>query len=115
MVIFSMKYYLFLIIFIFPYKALSDSKNVEPILEMIEIQTKDGNIFLGKISHSTEEFVQIHTKDSLFIEVPKSKIIAIDTIYTRNNDGMLLRADPNKSLYIFAPSAFPIEQNKIIL
>ena len=112
MVIFSMKYYLFLIIFILPYKAFSDSKNVEPILEMVEIQTKDGNIFLGKISHSTEKFIQIHTKDSLFIEVPKSKIIAIDTIYTRNNDGLLLRADPNKSLYIFAPSAFPIEQNK---
>ena len=66
MVIFSMKYYLFLIVFIFPYKAYSDSKNVEPILEMVEIQTKDGNIFLGKISHSTEKFIQIHTKEIKF-------------------------------------------------
>ena len=112
MVIFNMKYYLFLISLIIPYVILSDSKNVEPILEMVEIQTKDGNIFLGKINQNNEDFVQIQTKDSLFIEVPKSKIITIDTIHTRNIDGLLLRADPNKSLYIFAPSAFPIEQNK---
>mgnify|MGYP001456097665 CR=1 FL=1 len=30
----------------------------------------------------------------------------------KDKDGRIFRADPNKSLYIFAPSAFPIENKK---
>ena len=34
------------------------------------------------------------------------------TLEIKDKDGRIFRADPNKSLYIFAPSAFPIENKK---
>ena len=90
------------------------SENTNPKLEvkvtnlMIEIETYDGNIFLGNIISENEYDLLLKTKDNVEIKLPTSSIKNRDIVNTKTIDNEVLRADPNKSLYLFAPSAFPI-------
>jgi hypothetical protein len=79
---------------------------------LIEIETKDGNIFLGTLLEETEDNYKIITNDGIEINVPKSLVKKFEAIETTEVGGEVWRADPNKSMYLFAPSAFPIENNK---
>tara|TARA_B100001750_G_scaffold229037_1_gene224052 strand:+ start:40 stop:981 length:942 start_codon:yes stop_codon:yes gene_type:complete len=94
-----------------PNKNLSQvtQENVE---RLIEIETKDGNIFLGTLLAETEEHYTIKTNDGIEINVPKASVKKLEAIATKEVGGEVWRADPNKSMYLFAPSAFPIEHNK---
>ena len=79
---------------------------------LIEIETKDGNIFLGTLLEETEDNYKIITNDGIEINVPKSLVKKFEAIETTEVGGEVWRADPNKSMYLFAPSAFPIENNQ---
>ena len=78
----------------------------------IEIETNDGNIFLGEIIEENEEHYKIVSKDGIEIVVPKSSVKKIEYMIITEVDGEVWRPDPNKSMYLFAPSAYPIEKNK---
>ena len=91
-------------------KANYDVKNLPKGL--IEIETKDGNIFLGTLLEETEDNYKIITNDGIEINVPKSSVKNFNAIATAEFGDEVWRADPNKSMYLFAPSAFPIENNK---
>ena len=90
------------------------SKNTNPKVEdnvtnlMSEIETYDGNIFLGIIIDENEYDLLLKTRDNVEIKLPISSIKNRDIVNTKTIDNEVLRADPNKSLYLFAPSAFPI-------
>ena len=91
-------------------KANYDVKNLPKGL--IDIETKDGNIFLGTLLEETEDNYKIITNDGIEINVPKSSVKSFNAIATAEFGDEVWRADPNKSMYLFAPSAFPIENNK---
>ena len=88
----------------------TDVKNLPKGL--IDIETKDGNIFLGTLLEETEDNYKIITNDGIEINVPKSSVKSFNAIATAEFGDEVWRADPNKSMYLFAPSAFPIENNK---
>ena len=77
--------------------------------QYIEIITKDGNIFLGTLIEENEDFYKIITRDGIEIDVPKSSVKEIGYIEVSQYEGEIFRPDPNKSMYLFVPSAYPIE------
>ncbi|MDP6499619.1 MAG: hypothetical protein QF743_02805 [Candidatus Marinimicrobia bacterium] len=119
-----MKILLFLFLFI--HFTLSGQDTPEPTAQqipsplqtqeqaegLIEVETKDGNIFLGTLLEETEDNYKIKTNDGIEINVPKSSVKSFNAIATAKIGDEVWRADPNKSMYLFAPSAFPIENNK---
>ncbi len=80
--------------------------------EMVEIETNDGNIFLGQIVEKSSLEYKLKTQDGIIISVPFTSVKRLSKIETAEVDGQVWRADPNKSMYLFAPSAFPIENHK---
>ena len=93
-------------------KNISQMETQEDVEGLIEIETKDGNIFLGTLLEETEDNYKIKTNDGIEINVPKSSVKSFNAIATAEFGDEVWRADPNKSMYLFAPSAFPIENNK---
>ena len=65
----SIFHIIILLSFIFPQSEIND---------MIEIETNDGNIFLGELIQVTEEYYRIKTKDSIEINVPKTSVKTIE-------------------------------------
>ena len=81
--------------------------------EMIEIETNDGNILLGEVVEQSSEGYRLKTQDGIVILVPSESIKSVNSIKTiTSKKGDIWRADPNKSLYLFAPSAYPIDKDK---
>ena len=107
-----MKIFTYIIIVIFSSLIFSHEDLINKSNEMVEIETKDGNILLGYIIDSDDNGFTLETKDGLKIMIPKSSVLRSSTLEIKDKDGRIFRADPNKSLYIFAPSAFPIENKK---
>ena len=69
--------------------------------EMVEIETQDGNIFLGTIVEETAEGYQLKTQDGIIINVPTESVKSLNKIETASVEGQVWRADPNKSMYLF--------------
>lgn len=95
-----MKYLIFLFI-IFSAVFAQDSTRVN-------ILTTDGTEIIGKITNETEIEYQIKTPAGLTVTIPKDAVIKIDEFKGTVKEGKLFRPDPNKSLYLFSPSAYPI-------
>lgn len=98
-----------LTICLFLFSVIIHSQNSQ----LVEIETNDGNIFLGTIIEESDEGFKLKTQDGIQISVPISSIKNISKIQTAEVEGQIWRADPNKSMYLFAPSAFPIEKQKV--
>ena len=98
-----------LTICLFLFSVIIHSQNSQ----LVEIETNDGNIFLGTIIEESDEGFKLKTQDGIQISVPISSVKNISKIETAEVEGQVWRADPNKSMYLFAPSAFPIEKQKV--
>jgi len=83
---------------------LSDTNTIQSI----EITTSDGNIFIGTLIEEDESLYRIVTNSGINIDVPKSTVKEINYIELSSYEEGLYRPDPNKSMYLFAPSAHPI-------
>ncbi len=77
--------------------------------QTITIITTDGSEIIGTITEETDIEYKITTPAGLTVEVPKSAVFKIKKFEGKVKEGKLYRTDPNKSMYLFAPSAFPIE------
>ena len=107
-----MRYFSLFYLIIFLSLLFSQEVSDKSLAKMVEIETKDGNIFLGNIIEQDDKHYKLETKDGLIVKIPITSIVKSTIIEITEKNGKVLRADPNKSLYIFAPSAFPIESNK---
>ena len=83
---------------------LSDTNTIQSI----EITTSDGNIFIGTLIEEDENSYIIVTNSGINIDVPKSSVKEVNYIELSSYEEGLFRPDPNKSMYLFAPSAYPI-------
>lgn len=103
---------------IFIYKLLSflvitlSSFQISQQIDKIEIETNDGNIFVGTIIKETDISYTLETANGNKIEISKNSVTSLKKLDAIYIDGKIRRADKNNSLYIFTPSAFPIEHNK---
>ena len=74
--------------------------------------TRYHSLIIDKKTLSKDLEITAETKDGLIVKIPITSIVKSTIVEITEKNGKVLRADPNKSLYIFAPSAFPIESNK---
>jgi hypothetical protein len=77
----------------------------------VTILTTDGSEIIGIISEETDLNYTIDTPAGLTVSIPKEAIVKIDEFTGTVKEGKLFRPDPNKSLYLFSPSAYPIGKN----
>lgn len=77
--------------------------------QTVTIITTDGSEIIGNIIEETDTEYKIETPAGLTVTVPKSAIFKMTEFKGLVKGGKLFRPDPNKSMYLFAPSAFPIE------
>ncbi len=80
--------------------------------QQVEIITYDGNEFIGEIVSENEQEIVIKTLSGITLTIPKFSILKRNEFQGKVVEGKIWRADPNKSMYMFAPSAFPIEDKK---
>ena len=96
-----MKYVMLLLVFAF-FAYSQDTQTVTII-------TTDGSEIIGSIIEETDIEYKIATPAGLTVAIPKSAVFKIKKFEGLVKEGKLFRPDPNKSMYLFAPSAFPIE------
>ncbi|MFC1786254.1 hypothetical protein ACFLZA_02695, partial [Candidatus Neomarinimicrobiota bacterium] len=77
--------------------------------QTVTIITTDGSELIGYIIEETTTEYQVKTPAGLTVSVPKSAVFKMTEFEGLVKEGKLYRTDPNKSMYLFAPSAFPIE------
>jgi len=77
----------------------------------VSIITTDGSELTGEIVSEAENDYTIETPAGIKITVPKSAVIKINEFKGKIQKGKLYQPDPNKSMYLFSPSAYPIGKN----
>ena len=76
--------------------------------QIFTIVTTDGSEIIGSIVEESDTEYQIETPAGLTVNVPKEAIYKMTEFEGLVKEGKLFRPDPNKSLYLFSPSAYPI-------
>ena len=75
-----MKIFTCIIIVIFSSLIFSQEDLINKSNEMVEVETKDGNILLGYIIDSDDNGFTLETKDGLKIMIPKSSVLRSSTL-----------------------------------
>ena len=111
-----MKKLIIQILFIIPVLvfAKGNTDQIEPdsTRQQVEIITRDGNEYIGEIVSENEQEIVLKTPSDITLTIPKNKILKRNEFSGKVVEGKLFRPDPNKSMYMFAPSAFPIGDQK---
>lgn len=104
------------LLFIFPVLVFSQghTDQIEPDStgKQVEIITRDGNEYIGEIVSENEQEIVLKTPSDITLTIPKNKILKRNKFSGKVVEGKLFRPDPNKSMYMFAPSAYPIGDQK---
>jgi len=74
----------------------------------VTIITTDGSEIIGKVISESDTEYNIETPAGLAVTVPKDAVLKMEEFKGEVKEGKLFRPDPNKSLYLFSPSAYPI-------
>ncbi len=76
------------------------------------IKTVDGAEYVGRITSESETTISLQTPAGINIDIPKTSVQSIKPFEGKVVGKKIYRPDPNKSRYLIAPSAFPIESGK---
>jgi hypothetical protein len=77
-------------------------------IQTVTIITSDGSEIIGKIIEESDINYKIETISGIVMTIPKNIVSEIESYKGVIKEGKLYNPDPNKSIYIFSPSAFPI-------
>ena len=66
--------------------------------QLVEIETNDGNIFLGTVIEESDIGYRLKTQDGIVISVPLASIKRVSKIETAEVDGQVWIADTIKSM-----------------
>ena len=80
--------------------------------KQVGIITRDGKGYIGEIVSENEQEIVLKTPSDITLTIPKNKILKRNEFSGKVVEGKLFRPDPNKSMYMFAPSAYPIGDQK---
>jgi len=80
--------------------------------QMYSFQLKDGTKIIGFLYGEDENEIIIQNLDSELLTYSKEILVNSYKIEGVIKNGKLYRKDPNASVYLFAPSAFPISRAK---
>ena len=82
--------------------------------EMVEIETQDGNIFLGTIVEESAEGYQLKTQDGIIINVPTESVKSLNKIETASVEGTIFnnyKTNPDFWLNHINPNTGEFEAN----
>lgn len=77
-------------------------------VKSVSITTTDGSEIIGIVTDESDTEYSIETSSGIKITIPIESVVKIDEFRGKMKEGKMYRPDPNKSLYLFSPSAFPI-------
>jgi hypothetical protein len=95
-------------IFLASIPSAQSEQQIEPADSLVSIITTDGSEIVGYLKAETEELYLIETPAGIQMNVPKTAVVKIIEFEGKVVEDKLYRPDPNKSMYLFSPSAFPI-------
>lgn len=95
-----MKYFVILFVLV----SITFSQDTQIVI----ISLNDGSQITGSITSETEIDYNIETTSGIIMTIPKNIVTEIEIYKGVIKEGKLYNPDPNKSIYIFSPSAFPI-------
>jgi hypothetical protein len=75
---------------------------------LVSIITSDGSEIVGYLILETEDKYSLKTPAGIEMDIPKSAVVRFSGFEGKIVEDKLFRPDPNKSMYLFSPSAFPI-------
>ncbi|MBC8402109.1 MAG: hypothetical protein H8E14_11535 [Candidatus Marinimicrobia bacterium] len=85
------------------------SQEDAPNTVLHEILTTDNVEYLGEITSENDSTLTLKAPSGITVTIPLSSIVSRTVFEGDVKEGKVWRPDPNKSMYLFAPSAFPIE------
>jgi hypothetical protein len=80
--------------------------------DLVSILLTDGTEIIGTIQEHTAESTKLKTPAGLTIEIPATAVVKMDLFEGQVVGGKVRRPDPNYSIYLFSPSAFPLGKGK---
>jgi hypothetical protein len=80
--------------------------------DLVSILLTDGTEIIGTIQELTAESYKLKTPAGLIIEIPVTTVVKMDLFEGQVTGGRVRRPDPNYSIYLFSPSAFPLGKGK---
>lgn len=81
-------------------------------VEVVEVELVDGTTVTGTIEYETADEVVLRTVSSVEVRIPIDRIASRRALEGRIRDGRLVRADPNRTRLLFAPTARPLGNGK---
>lgn len=105
-----MKYFIIICVLIFIPLLMMAQGTAQQAREetIVVILTNDGSEIIGVIVSETDNNYSVKTPAGISIDIPKAVVISVNKFSGKVKGGKITHADPNKSMYLFAPSAFPI-------
>lgn len=89
-----------------------ESLLVQQEVEQVKIVTLDGAEYVGQIARESDTGITLTTPAGINIDIPRESVKSIKPFEGKIVGQKIFRPDPNKSRYLFAPSAFAIESGK---
>ena len=80
--------------------------------QLYSFQLKSGNKIIGTVITESLDELLVEKPNGEEIRIIKAEVVMKFAVEGKIKNGKLYRRDPNASVYIFAPSAFPIYQGK---
>ena len=108
----NIQLYIFLLLFPYAICICQEPAQTHPETKIVVIAILDGTEIIGIIQKETESTYSVKSPAGLLTEIPKTSVAKISTFEGKIINGKIYFPDPNKSMYLFAPSAFPIGHNK---
>ena len=106
-----MKQLIFLIFFVFGVILWAADDQTDPD-KLVEIVTTDGIEYLGVIISENDTTITLEAPSGIKVTIPVTAIASRSDFEGDVKEGKIWRPDPNKSMYLFAPSAFPIDSGR---
>ena len=108
----NIQLYIFLLLFPCTVCICQEPAQIQPETKTVVISILDGTEIIGVVQKETESTYSVKSPAGLLTEIPKTSVAKISTFEGKIINGKIYFPDPNKSMYLFAPSAFPIGHNK---
>jgi len=106
-----MKQLIFLIFFLSGVIICAADGQADPG-KLVEIVTSDGVEYLGVIISENDTTITLKAPSGIEVTIPVTAIVSRSDFDGDVKEGKIWRPDPNKSMYLFAPSAFPIDSGR---
>ncbi len=99
-----------LLFLIFLVNISLSAQNINDSTILYQVETLDGNVFVGKVISSTENKIVLKTENFGTVEIAKSKIKKMKSVETKNLiAGEVWPENPHASRYFYLPNGYGLK------